>query len=95
MRGLPFFGIVEQFQLSLRMLQAIAQKMWPTFYATIATENTSPDRAQNFHHRIVRLQRDLGLGLWQWLVEENSLDVELYAWAREQFREICNRWEIA
>ncbi len=95
LNGLPFFGIVEKFQLSLRLLQAVAQKMWPRFHATNARENISPDRTQNLYHRMAKVQRDLGFGLWQWLVEENALDFELYAWAREQFRENCNRWEIA
>lgn len=86
---------MEKFQLSLRLLQAIAREMWPNCHTTNARENASPDRTQTLYHRMAKVQRDLGFGLWQWLIEENSLDFELYSWAREQFHEICNRLEIA
>ena len=86
LRALPFFGIVDNFDMSLRVLEHLARPIWPKFTAVPTAENASPDRAAELSLRLQGIRRELGEDTWQALVCANELDLELYNWAATEFR---------
>lgn len=77
--NIPFFGIAEDFDVSLRLLEKLAQPMWPNFTAVSERENVSPDRPGQLQVRLGQMQQELGEKTWQALLRENQLDLDSIA----------------
>jgi hypothetical protein len=83
----PFFGIVEEFEASLRLLKEALKLIRPGFSAENIRENVTPDRLEAFEDRIKGIKRDLGEDLCHAFETANELDFRLYRTASDLFKQ--------
>jgi hypothetical protein len=83
--SIPFFGIVEEFEASLRLLENMLTPIWPDFRAENVKENVTPNRIASFEEKIREIRRDLGDDVFHGLEEANQLDIRLYKTALDLF----------
>jgi hypothetical protein len=88
--SIPFFGIVEEFEASLRLLEKTLKPYWRHFKAENITENVSTNRIASFEERIESIRRELGEDVFQAFREANHLDIRLYRTALHRFKQrVC------
>ena len=85
--SIPFFGIVEEFNTSLRLLEKTLRPYWRDFKAENITENASKNRIPSFEDRIEAIRLELGEDLFGALQEANRLDIRLYRMALDRFNQ--------
>jgi hypothetical protein len=85
--SIPFFGIVEEFEASLRLLENMLMPIRPDFKAENAKENVTASRSASFEEKIRAIRRDLGEEVFYELEEANRLDIRLYKMALELFKQ--------
>jgi len=95
LEAIPFFGIVEEFGVSLALLQRLALPYWPSFRVVDTKENSSPDRSQPFQLRMQVAERDLGADMWDRFATENRLDFELYTRAVGMFQKRAAQYGLS
>jgi len=85
--SVPFFGIVEEFEASLRLLENMLAPIWPNFRAENVKENVSPNRNASFGEKIRAIRRDLAEEVCRQLEEANRLDIRFYKKSLDLFRQ--------
>ncbi len=92
--NIPFFGLVEEFDLCLQLLQKAVVEFWPDFKVLPVRENASTCREEQLADRLQTIRDELGEELWTVLIRENQLDLQLYNAAYAQLREAAGRYGI-
>jgi hypothetical protein len=85
--SIPFFGIVEEFEIALRLIGNALKPYWPDFRAGNIRENVSANRVTSFEKRIETIRRELGQDVFQAFQEANHLDLRLYRMALDRFKQ--------
>lgn len=85
LKALPFFGIVEAFDASLRRLQDHLRPYFGEIDVNYQALNVSADLTSTLEARLQNTERELGPLLYRELVECNALDLLLYRDACELF----------
>jgi hypothetical protein len=85
--SIPFFGIVEEFAKSIRLLEETLRPAWHNFSAENTLENVAPNRIPIYEERVATIKRELGEELFQALNDANRLDTCLYTIALQKFRQ--------
>lgn len=82
---LPFVGIVEQFNDSLKVLEAILQERgYPDIQLVAVRRNVSSERADSLEDRLASIRHEVGDEFYSTLVAANSDDIELHRVATER-----------
>lgn len=77
--ALPFVGLVEAYDESVERLGQLVRPLFPDFRAMALHENaTSADRAATVADKLDALRGEIGPALFDRLVAENALDLELF-----------------
>ena len=92
---LPFIGIVEEFELSLRLLQKTVANLWPDFQVANIRENVSPGRPHTLESRLQVVREELGPDVLDALTRENRLDFALHRAATHKFMERVAHFNLA
>ena len=77
----PFFGIVDRFDDSLRLLAHATNDDYPSLECTAYRENVSPRAAVPMAEKYRQLQQDIGDELYNAVILRNALDLQLYSFA--------------
>ncbi|HZU41306.1 MAG TPA: hypothetical protein VE994_01440 [Terriglobales bacterium] len=88
---LPFFGIVEEFELSLQLLKRTAGRVWSDLQIANIKENVTPGRKDSLKSRLEEVRHELGSDLLHCLEEENRLDSQLHEAATAMFQSRLSR----
>ncbi|WP_219847211.1 hypothetical protein, partial [Burkholderia multivorans] len=91
MHALPFLGLVEQFDDSMRLLDAYLTPSFGHLDLSYTIENRSAGRAASLDERLARIRQTIGCALYERLCECNALDLQLYEQAAARFREDLRR----
>lgn len=86
---LPFVGVVESFDTSMRWLQSLVQPMFPAFEGHSAFANASHERHETLEQRLARLRAEMGEACWSLLMQHNADDLALHALACERLRQVA------
>ena len=85
LESLPFFGIVESFQQSIEVMQAIFRPYFGDIDLAYLSANVTPGRHATLDERLAHIRSELGESLYRSVVELNSLDMLLYEEANKRF----------
>lgn len=85
-QALPFIGIVENFEASMKIYQKLYQPLVPELvFDQLPQLNRSSNEALETKERIARIEEELGAGLFSELHERMRLDLELYEKCVDKF----------
>lgn len=82
---LPFVGLVEAYEASIARLAAVVTPFMPEFKPMILHENATAAGDRTSTDRLAALQDELGPALYERLVGENLLDLELFERVRSRY----------
>ena len=82
---MPFFGIVERFDDSIRLLQRYLEPISPGMDYTYEHVNSTAGRARTIEERIARIQELLPSETYALLIAHNQCDLEVYDVALQRF----------
>jgi len=80
-----YFGIVERFDDSLLLMKDYLQKDFPDIDYSYVIQNKSTD-IENIEQRLYMIREQLGAQLYENLLKINDLDIELYNYALNIFK---------
>ena len=83
---LPFFGIVELFDESMREMKQYVARDFGVMDTSHRIENRSPDRKPDIAERLREIKTALGAELYQEVLDRNVFDLKLYETALEIFK---------
>nr|WP_254063454.1 hypothetical protein [Rhodanobacter sp. L36] len=90
LQSLPFLGLVDRFDESIRRLRIyvrpFVRDFAPEEFAPAA--NATPERAATLSARIAEIETALGPDLYAHLLEQNRFDLQLYQQAQQLFDRI-------
>ncbi|MDA9837090.1 sulfotransferase family protein [Luminiphilus sp.] len=84
----PFYGIVERFDESLKRLDYFLKMEFPEFCPKVIELNVTQDRSKDIDERVSRIQAELGADLYEEVLDRNKLDLQLYSYALDNFYSI-------
>lgn len=88
-QALPFVGIVEQFEASMRIYQRLYQPLVPELvFDQLPQLNRSTDDDLTVVEKTARLEEELGSGLFSELSERMGVDLELYERCADAFNRL-------
>ncbi len=79
--SLPFFGIVERYDQSIKKLNNWLSPHFPELKANVYQKNVLQDKTLPLKQRISAIKEELGVEAFRELRERNSLDLELYSFS--------------
>lgn len=82
---LAFVGLVEAYDASIERLGEVIRPFFPSFAPMVLHENATAKDDQPIEAKLDALQDELGPALYQRLMVENDLDLELFAWVRKRY----------
>jgi len=85
--ALPAFGLVDQFNESLRLFQRWLGTVFPDLELSPVALNASPGRKAGLGDRITTIKSALGDELFARLHDNNAFDLELYTFANKRLTE--------
>ncbi|WP_155632806.1 sulfotransferase family 2 domain-containing protein [Burkholderia cepacia] len=91
MHELRFFGLVERFDDSMRLLDAYLTPSFGRLDLSYTIENRSAGRAASLGERLARIRQTIGGALYERLCECNALDLQLYEQATARFDDNLRR----
>jgi len=80
---LPFVGVVERYEESLRILEGHLGGAFPRTRLEVVHSNVSKGRASSLERRLRTARESLGAALYEELLERNREDLELHRVATE------------
>lgn len=83
-QALPFFGLVEQFDASIGLMNDLLQRRGIPLATNYVARNQSK-REGTLEERLDRMRHALGEPLWQELQDRNRRDLQLYERAEREF----------
>ncbi|MEA1051637.1 sulfotransferase family 2 domain-containing protein [Lamprobacter modestohalophilus] len=75
---LPFVGVVEQFDTSLRRLEAWLKPFFPEIKFQPQKLNVTQERDLSMEQRLEQIKNEVGAEIFEELQRANSLDLQLY-----------------
>ncbi|MEM5364805.1 sulfotransferase family 2 domain-containing protein [Paraburkholderia azotifigens] len=85
LESLPVFGVVESFEESIDLMQALFGPHFENIDFAYSNENVTPGRHATLSERLAHIRSELGETLYRNLLEMNSLDMLLYEDGRRLF----------
>jgi hypothetical protein len=82
--ALPFVGVVECFDESIRKMAVVLQRTFPAFRAVAVRKNVSTEPGTSLAERLELLRREIGDSLYAELTEANMEDIRLHHAAQVQ-----------
>ncbi|OGA74841.1 MAG: hypothetical protein A3G81_16875 [Betaproteobacteria bacterium RIFCSPLOWO2_12_FULL_65_14] len=79
LRRLPFVGLVEDFEASMRRLESVLAPHFPGFRGWSARKNVTRDRAGDMEQRVAKIRSEIGEPLYEELVAANAIDLKIHA----------------
>ncbi|MEW6342889.1 MAG: sulfotransferase family 2 domain-containing protein [Paraburkholderia sp.] len=95
LRSLPFFGLVESFEESMKGLQDFLRPHIGELNLEFTIQNGSPGRKATLEERLEHIESELGASLYRELLERNALDMLLYREAQQLFAMIRGRQQAS
>lgn len=84
----PFYGIVEKFDESLKRLDYFLKMEFPEFCPQVTELNVTQDKSKNIEDRLLDIKAELGNHLYEEVLCRNKMDLELYDYALNNFYSI-------
>lgn len=84
---LPFVGIVEEYDESMRRLGELVRVTFPDFQATMVRANAKRDAGRSLPAKLAGIKEELGHSLYRKLTLANEDDLVVYQAARRRFVE--------
>jgi hypothetical protein len=83
----PFVGLVEEFDISIRAYERLYGPQVPGFRIDrdVKAVNVTDKRPLSVAERLKELEAEIGPALFAEFQERNSKDIELYEWAQKRF----------
>ncbi|MFZ2988336.1 sulfotransferase family 2 domain-containing protein [Ideonella sp.] len=81
---LPFVGVVESYERSMRLLEVVLQPHFPWFRAQVVRANQSDGREKSLDARLAQVRAALGDEVYDTLMGENADDLAVHAAAWQQ-----------
>jgi hypothetical protein len=78
LRQLPFVGVVERFDLSMKRLELLLRPLFPGFTAFTARRNVKAEGGSSLEERREALRKTIGGALFDELLEANMKDICLH-----------------
>lgn len=75
---LPFVGLVEKFEDSLKKLEQIVKKYFPEFKAFNVFENVQFVQYRSLEERLSKIEKEVGKKFYQKLIKANKEDIEFW-----------------
>jgi hypothetical protein len=94
----PCAGIVERYGESIARFAKVVPEAFHPADALVAPHNVTKDRLPSHEERVAAIREALGEPLYARLLDANSLDIELYAWALARFDAqpaVAPKWRAA
>ncbi|HSI50742.1 MAG TPA: hypothetical protein VLA61_20930 [Ideonella sp.] len=88
LHALPYVGLVDRFDASMRWLQQVIEPEFPLFHAFPVAENVSRPSAPSQADRLRALEDEIGSETFALLAAANALDLELYEATCEMNRHV-------
>ena len=85
--SLPFVGMVEQFELSIKGFEAMLRPHFSNLTFESVWANVSRARDSNLDDRLGRIEAELGRDRFAQLVRENDLDMNIHKLVRERLED--------
>ncbi len=86
LESLPVFGLVEEFDKSMGWFRRWLQPLIPGLELIPASKNVSQESGSSLESRVRQMRAEIGEPLYQAVMENNTLDLELYEFAEALFR---------
>ena len=87
-KSMPFIGIVENFDVSMRRYSQLISPYFPQFKTFDVMENRTSDPNRNLADKLADIENEIGRSAFTKLLHMNIIDVELYNWVREYNKNI-------
>ncbi len=81
LRQCPFFGIVDRFDDSLRLLADATRHNYPELECKAYKENVSQSMSVSLAEKYAQLQHEIGNEMYNTVLQRNALDLQLYSYA--------------
>ncbi|MEX0345401.1 MAG: hypothetical protein AB3N20_10800 [Rhizobiaceae bacterium] len=92
---LPLVGIVEKFDQSMKLFEALYQPKIPEFqYQSVGARNATGDVNLSEDKQLEQLREDLGCDLFKELQAANAVDIELYNHVTEKYRLVAGNLNV-
>lgn len=91
LNALPFFGLVERFDDSLRLLSAYMDSLGIKIKSNYQVMNSSKHVEKPLEERLAAFRNSIGEATWSKLEARNQWDLKLYEAAKEEFQARLNR----
>ncbi|CTQ75524.1 sulfotransferase family 2 domain-containing protein [Roseibium alexandrii] len=91
---LPFIGVVELFDLSVRLLSFLLEARGIEFISETAKENVTDTRALSTDKKILEIKQELGDEIFDLLSSANMIDLEVYELSKKLLRNSERRMKI-
>lgn len=89
--SLPFFGLVERFDESIKMLTAYLESLEIKIKSNYKVMNSSKHVEKPLEERLAAFRNSIGETTWAKLEARNQWDLKLYEAAKEEFQARLNR----
>jgi hypothetical protein len=87
LESLPFIGVVEQFELSIKGFETMLRPHFSGLTFEAVWANVSRARDSNLDERLERIEAELGRDRFVQLVRENELDMKIHELVRERLQD--------
>jgi hypothetical protein len=85
-KELPFVGLVEAYEQSIRRMTAWLQPHFPQVQAVVMARNTSRDHSAPLDIRLAEVREEIGNALYRRLEEINEADFAVYEAVRANYQ---------
>ena len=83
--SLPFIGVVEAYDQSIKVLEGLLRPLVPSFRAVSVRRNSTPARPARLSERLDEVEQELGSSFYGKLRRANMDDIELHELAAKRF----------
>ena len=84
--SLPFVGVVEEFETSMRLLSDLLLPSFPGFAAPTVRANASRDSDSSLSERLAEIESEIGTELYLRLLKMNEADLGLHRQASDKLK---------
>lgn len=83
--ALPFIGLVESFDFSMRQFECLIKPHFKHFKASVVRENVTADLGLSLEKNLEKFNLGIGDEAYKTLLSINEHDFELYSYVKEKF----------
>jgi len=84
LKSCPIVGIVDRLDESLFLAEDVLRKFFPKINLSYVSQNVNQDRKELLEERLDEAKKEIGISLWNELMEKNSLDMKLYSFVCDE-----------